>query len=219
MILLATVALVGLLAVVAAALARTVARPVRELVEATGQIAAGDYGTRLQPRTEDEVAELVHGFNTMASALARQRADIERRRDYIEALLRHATIGVISLDSRGCIVTLNPAAGELLASAAGRLGVGAELRRALAGSQEFEPLARALSSARSGVPVEVDLVRDPVPRRFRGVRVELSKADGQSFGTLILLEDVTEQMRSNQLAAWAESLATVSRTAAAPVKM
>ena len=210
MILLATVALVGLLAVVAALLARTVARPVRELVEATGQIAAGDYGTRLQARTEDEVAELVHGFNTMASALARQRADIERRRDYIEALLRHATIGVLSLDSRGCIVTLNPAAGELLASAAGRLEVGAELDRALAGSQEFEPLARALSSARSGVPVDVDLARDPEPRRFRSVRVELSRADGESFGTLILLEDVTEQMRSNQLAAWAEMARSIA---------
>jgi two-component system nitrogen regulation sensor histidine kinase NtrY len=210
MILLATVALVGLLAVVAAGLARTVARPVRELVEATGQIAAGDYGTRLEPRTEDEVAELVHGFNTMAAALARQRADIERRRDYIETLLRHATIGVISLDSRGCIVTLNPAAGELLASAAGRLEVGAELGRALAGSQEFEPLARALSAAQSGVPVDVDLVRDPEPRRFRGVRVELSKADGESFGTLILLEDVTEQMRANQLAAWAEMARSIA---------
>jgi signal transduction histidine kinase/HAMP domain-containing protein len=201
MILLATVALVGLLAVAGAALARTVARPVRDLVEATGQIAAGDYATRLVPETEDEVAELVHGFNTMAAALARQRADLERRRDYIETLLRHATTGVVSLDTAGRVVTLNPAAAELLSSTP--LQMGSDLAAVLAAAKETEALARGLDRARSGEPVDVDLPVDP-PRRLRGVRVELRKTDGERFGTLILLEDVTELMRSNQLAAWAE---------------
>jgi signal transduction histidine kinase len=201
MTLLATVALVGLLAVAAALLARTVARPVRDLVAATGEIAAGDYATRLEPATEDEVAELVHGFNAMASALARQRADLERRRDYIETLLRHATIGVISLDADHRVVTLNPAATELLPSV--RLHVGDDLNAVLAASGEFEPLARGLGEARAGEPVDVDLAGDE-PRRLRAVRVELRKTDGESFGTLILLEDVTDLMRSNQLAAWAE---------------
>jgi signal transduction histidine kinase len=201
MILLATVALVGLLAVAAALLARTVARPVRDLVAATAEIAAGDYATRLEPATEDEVAELVHGFNTMASALARQRADLERRRDYIETLLRHAPTGVISLDAGNRVVTLNPAATELLPSV--RLQVGDDLNAVLADSREFEPLSRGLREARAGEPVDVDLVGDE-PRRLRGVRVELRKTDGERFGTLILLEDVTDLMRSNQLAAWAE---------------
>jgi signal transduction histidine kinase len=199
MILLATVALVGLLAVAAAILARTVARPVRDLVAATGQIAAGDYATRLVPKTQDEVAELVDGFNTMAAALARQRADIERRRDYIETLLRHATTGVVSLDTEGRVVTINPAANALLPTT---LGVGANLEQALS-DETTAPLARSLIAARSGEPVDVDLSGDR-PRRLRGVRVELLNADGQRFGTLILLEDVTELMRSNQLAAWAE---------------
>jgi signal transduction histidine kinase len=201
MIMLATVALVGMLAVAAAVLARTVARPVRDLVEATGQIAAGHYATRLEPKTEDEVADLVHGFNTMASALAHQRADLERRRDYIETLLRHATTGVISLDTEDRVVTLNPAANELLLAA--RPQVGDDFGRVLADSKELEPLAQGLRETRSGVPVDIDLVGDE-PRRVRGVRVELRKADGERFGTLILLEDITELMRSNQLAAWAE---------------
>jgi two-component system nitrogen regulation sensor histidine kinase NtrY len=201
MTLLATVALVGLLAVTAALLARTVARPVRDLVAATGRIAAGDYGTRLEPETEDEIAELVGGFNTMAAALGRQRADIERRRDYIETLLLHATIGVVSLDTEGRVVTLNPAATELLQAAAPR--VGDVFHHVLSESKESEPLGRELARARSGEPVDVDLPGD-VARRLRGVRVELRRADGESFGTLILLEDITELMRSNQLAAWAE---------------
>ncbi len=201
MILLATVALVGLLAVAAGLLARTVARPVRDLVEATGRIAAGDYGARLSPRTEDEVAELVHGFNAMAAALAHQRADLERRRDYIETLVRHATTGVISLDTSGRVVTLNPAAQALLEGAP--LAIGAAFGDALAATTRFAPLARALDAARPGEPVDADLAADE-PRRLRGVRVNLANVDGECFGTLILIEDVTELMRSNQLAAWAE---------------
>lgn len=204
-ILLSTVALMGLLAVAAAFLARTVARPVRELVEATGQIAAGRYSARLKPRTRDEVAELVRGFNAMASALAQQREDLERRRDYMEALLQHATTGVISVDPRGRIVTLNPAAGALLAGT-NDLRVGVELRQALSGSPELKPLARALDSAipSRGWPLEVDLQRAGTARRLRLVRVELHDPSGQAFGELILLDDVTDMMRSNQLAAWAE---------------
>jgi signal transduction histidine kinase len=203
MILLVTVALVGLLAGAAALLARTVARPVRELVGATDRIAAGDYAARLEPKTRDEIAELVRGFNAMASALARQRADLERRRDYTETLLRHATTAVLSLDAAGRLVTLNPAATGLLAPCA-PLRPGADLLAALEGCPELAPLGRILRAAPTGEPLEVDLIRDHAARRHRAVRVELPRVSGESFGTLILLDDVTELMRSNQLAAWAE---------------
>jgi two-component system nitrogen regulation sensor histidine kinase NtrY len=57
---------------------------------------------------------------------------------------------------------------------------------------------------RKGEPTEVDFERDRVPYRFRLVRVNLPDPSGGSLGSLILLDDVTELMRSNQLAAWAE---------------
>ncbi len=205
MILLATVALAGLLAVAASLLAGSVARPVRELVEATTRIAGGSYATRLEPRTRDEVAALVRGFNTMAAALGQQRADLERRRDYIETLLRHATTGVVSLDPRGRIVTLNPAAGRLLGGGPG-LAVGAELVPVLRSSAELQPLAAALDAdeSRGADGVEVDLQRGQEPRRLHLVRVELRGAAGDTVGTMLLIDDVTDLMRGNQLAAWAE---------------
>jgi signal transduction histidine kinase len=206
MLLLATVLLVGLLTLAAALLAGTVARPVRELVDATGRIAAGDYDARLRTRTRDEVADLVRGFNSMAASLAEQRADLERRKDYMETLLRHATTGVVSTDPEGKVVTLNPAARELLAPAAGSLREGVALAGALSESRELRPLAEALARGGGhGEPEEVDLDTDAQPRRFRVVRVELPGPPGSgTVGSLILFDDVTELMRSNQLAAWAE---------------
>jgi two-component system nitrogen regulation sensor histidine kinase NtrY len=50
----------------------------------------------------------------------------------------------------------------------------------------------------------VDLVLDGKPLRYRMVRVDLPEPGGDSVGRLILLDDVTELMHSNRLAAWAE---------------
>jgi signal transduction histidine kinase len=206
MLLLSTVLLGSLLAFVAAAVARSVARPVRELVGATGRIAAGDYATRLATRTHDEVADLVRGFNSMASSLATQRADLERRREYTERLLQHATTGVVSVSPDGRMVTLNPAARQLLATAHGRPAIGERLMDYLERSAELEPMRSLFSrpALPAGEPDEVDLDRRDGPRRLRVVVVDLPDPSGGSVGKLILLDDVTELMRSNQLAAWAE---------------
>jgi len=206
MILLSTVLLASLLAVVAAFVARTVARPLRELVGATARIAAGDYDTRLEARTRDEVADLVGGFNSMASSLATQRSDLERRRDYMERLLQHATTGVISVDPDDVVVTLNPAARALLRDGAAHVRIGETLTGTLERSDGLRPLAELISLPlrHPGEPEEIDLEREGAPRRLRVVRIDLPDPAGGSVGRLVLLDDVTELMRSNQLAAWAE---------------
>jgi nitrogen fixation/metabolism regulation signal transduction histidine kinase len=205
LILLSTLSIVGTLALAGAWLARAVARPVRELVAATGSIGAGDYETRLAAGTDDELGDLVRGFNTMASALSRQRADLERRREYMERLLRYATTGVLSTDTEGRVVTVNPAARSLLQETGAKLAPGQQLVESLKRTTGLEPLAHALgaSVARSGESIEVDLEHGE-PRRLRFVRVVLRDPAGGAAGSLILLDDVTDLMRSNQLAAWAE---------------
>jgi nitrogen fixation/metabolism regulation signal transduction histidine kinase len=142
----------------------------------------------------------------MASALAQQRADLEARREYMERLLRYATTGVISTDTTGRLVTMNPAAHELLSADVHQLRVGTDLIAALEQSDELAPLARALREAgdRRGESVDVDLEHGGKPRRLRFVRINLREASGRLAGTLILVDDVTELMRSNQLEAWAE---------------
>jgi signal transduction histidine kinase/HAMP domain-containing protein len=206
MLVLVSVLFAALVAAAGALLARTVTEPVRELVEATGRIATGDYGARIEARTRDEVAELVRSFHGMGAALAEQRADLERRRDYMEALLRHASAGVVSTDAAGAIVTLNPAAATLLASPAGAPAPGEPLVAAVARNPDLAPVAAVLERRprRDGEPEDVDLHVGGKPRRLRLVRASLPDPTGGLPGTLTLVDDVTELMRSNQLAAWAE---------------
>lgn len=85
--LLPSVLLVGLLvmlpaSLLAIALARSISRPVAALTEATGRMAAGDYGVRvpLEAQGEGELAVLGRAFNHMAERV--QEADA-RQRDFV----------------------------------------------------------------------------------------------------------------------------------------
>ena len=206
MLLLLTTALVVLLAASAAVIARSVAEPVRKLADASRRIAGGDYQTRLPASSRDEVGSLVEDFNRMAGALADQRADLIRRRDYIEALLQHATTGVVSTQADERIVTINPAAQTLLSGDGVPLRPGEMLVDALTRREILRPLARALSdpAIEAAAPIEVDVQGDDGPLRLRVVRVPLPDPAGGKAGSLVLLDDVTSLMKSNQLAAWAE---------------
>ena len=72
-------ALATLLAVLAA---RSVARPVGELSTAAEQLAAGNFGQRVEVRGEDEVASLATSFNVMADQLEAtlESLSVERER-------------------------------------------------------------------------------------------------------------------------------------------
>jgi signal transduction histidine kinase len=204
-LLITTAGLVALLAFAAAAMAQAVSRPVRALVEASERLARGDYSARASTPARDELRELVHGFNTMADALERQRADLEQRREYIETLLGHATTGIASIDSADLLVTVNPAMDRVLGLAEGslkpgepwtprleKLGLDPKLRRRLAGSTG--PWLEA---------EELELDHGAERRRLRLVQVQLPAAGGPGH-RMILIDDLTDVMRSNQLSAWAE---------------
>ena len=154
----------------------------------------------------DILAQLRQDDSGTVGRFAVSRAYANWGRDYMEALLRHATTGVLSTDAGGRLVTINPAALSLLEGPSGPPRTGELLAEAVARGPELAPVAAALArrAAFSGEAVDVDLVRGGQARRLRVVRVELPDPDGGPPGTLVLLEDVTDLMRSNQLAAWAE---------------
>jgi signal transduction histidine kinase len=198
------VMLVGLPAV-AQHLARRISDPVAELARATGRIAAGDYETRVQAPGRDETAMLIEAFNRMAASLKDQREDLRRRRDYIEKILLNATTGVISTDADGRVVTINPAARLLL-----RLDrpepEGILLDDLVAARGDLAPLREALARSAPGRERawQVAIPGSAGPRTLRIVSLPFREAPEKSPGRILLLEDLTETVRSSRLEAWAE---------------
>jgi len=75
------VALSTLLAALATfPLARGLLAPVKRLVEGTHQLAAGDFTTRVDTRSQDELGKLAQDFNQLASTLEKNQ---QMRRDFM----------------------------------------------------------------------------------------------------------------------------------------
>src|SRR6202521_5452961 len=105
-------------------LSKQVTVPIQALAEATQEIIAGNFETRVNVQAQDELETLVRSFNRMTEQLgdSRRQIDIftqnlqqavqelERRRTLMETILENIPTGVISVDENEVIRRLNPAA-------------------------------------------------------------------------------------------------------------
>jgi len=62
-------------------LARSIARPVREVAHGAARLAGGDLTTRLEPHGAGEVEELTNAFNRMAERLEASRRELEEQNE------------------------------------------------------------------------------------------------------------------------------------------
>jgi len=113
--------------VLAALVARRIARPVRELADGAVAISRGELNQQIVPPSADEIGQLAIAFNHMASQLFQQRTALETAhadlrshfeeladlKSYTDSILESLTSGIITVDLDGRVVTMNTAA-ELL---------------------------------------------------------------------------------------------------------
>ena len=120
---LSIVLLVSLFTAVYAAFrsARRMVAPLRDLSEGTKAVASGDYETQLPGAAQDEIGFLVASFNEMTRQLKRAHDEtrksqhlVESQRAYLETVLRRLSTGVLTLDGKQRLVTVNRAATEIL---------------------------------------------------------------------------------------------------------
>ncbi len=95
--------------------------PLSALAESTRAIAKGDF-TKLNPvKSRDEFGVLTQAFNTMTRQLAgaseivgRKQQELEHANAYLESILGNLTSGVIALDERLYVKTINKNAEDML---------------------------------------------------------------------------------------------------------
>jgi len=106
----ATLATGLLAAILAIWIANRTTRPLRELIQAADQMAAGKLDKRLIPNTHDEIGNLTHSFNEMAAQLSAEIKALNAERGRIIAVLNTMNDGVIIVDAENSIQLVNPAA-------------------------------------------------------------------------------------------------------------
>jgi two-component system nitrogen regulation sensor histidine kinase NtrY len=196
-------------------LAKQVTVPIQALAEATREIAAGRFDTRVEVQAQDELGTLVRSFNEMTAQLAdsRQQIDeftrhlqqavqeLDRRRTLIETVLENIPTAVLSLDASGKLLRINTAARHIFGERARE----ADTLQALVGeemSRDIQHLIRR--SSRMGTASKELAI--PLGGRLLHAAVTVSPLGPRrtNSGYVVVVDDLTELLRAQKVAAWQE---------------
>jgi two-component system nitrogen regulation sensor histidine kinase NtrY len=200
-------------------LAKRITGPVGELVEATERIMAGDLDHPVSGPAVDELAQLVSSFNRMTAKLKESQdrleasrfdletknRELDRRRRYMETVLENIATGIVSFDREGFVTRLNQSALRLLDLDPGL--VGRHYRDVFRGEAlgPFRKLLDAMAVA-EGRPLEEELDITLADRELHlSVCITtISGAEAEPSGLLMVLDDLSQLLRAQKVAAWRE---------------
>jgi nitrogen fixation/metabolism regulation signal transduction histidine kinase len=176
-----------------AAIAQELLRPGVELLRER------DFGSHLLPVGHPEADALAELFNRMSDRLREERLRLEEQNFLLDRVLAASPVGVLTLDHDGRVALLNEAAAKLLRAAPAGTAVGESLA-SLPG-----PLARELVTLGAG---ESRLVPLEGRRRLKCYRGQFfDRGFPRSF---YLLEEVTEELRTSEKAAYEQLVRMIS---------
>jgi two-component system nitrogen regulation sensor histidine kinase NtrY len=201
-------------------LARRVTVPIQALAEGTRRISGGDLSHRVEVEADDELGVLVDSFNRMTGELQSSKDQLERshrdltdsyarldaERALIAAVLENVAAGVVSIDSQGRIFTCNGAALNMLRQREADV-VGRHFEEAWSDPDRSRLAAAARELARKGGQgsVEVHLTVGGEWKTFELKGTALRDQTGKIQGGVLVIEDLTELIKAQQLAAWNEA--------------
>ncbi len=172
--------------------ARRVTMPLTELAAATEAIAGGDYKSRVEAYSNDELGDLARSFNTMGAALERSSSIMRADRNKLTAILSSMAEGVVAVDRDERVVHMNRVAGRMM---------GLNPQEALGKSiWELTRIPELLEALREILRREelvhrgVHLV-GPQDRIFELNGTPLDAGGGMVAGAVLVLEDITQLRR------------------------
>ena len=201
-------------------LSRVITTPIQQLADGTRRVAGGDLDFEIAVQAQDEIGLLVDSFNRMtrdlkSNKLELERAygelqrftlELERRRNLIATILETIGTGVIAIDPRGIIAACNRSAQELLG-----------LPRDVAG-KEFVDVVRAPALSPLREAIDAPLRADGAPGEGRVVvaaggqlrtlfvtSVPLRDPRFTDLGRLVVVDDLTQLVKAQRVAAWREA--------------
>jgi two-component system nitrogen regulation sensor histidine kinase NtrY len=194
-------------------LAKGITIPIQQLAEGTEKVASGDLDFYIDIAAKDEIGKLVNSFNKMThdlraskDQLEKTNIDLERRKEYMEIILKSIAAGVISIDKEGNISTINKSAERMLGIEGDKV-LGKRYREVL--DPEYREVAkewiREINSTRK------DTIEKQVAVNSKGqtltllVHITVLRSETGSFiGIVAIFDDLTQLVKAQRVAAWRE---------------
>jgi len=178
--------------------------PIRQIQKAANRVAQGDFHTKVDIKTNDEIGDLAKSFNRMAYQLKETIHALSTEKEKLSNILKSMGDGVITLNKKGEIIVTNPPARRLL--------------------NTWE------EATTNELPVSLKEMLDDVIRKAR-ISVKDILINGRSYsvvmtplysedaikGTVTLLRDVTYERKLDKLRK--DFLANVSHELRTPLSM
>ncbi len=95
-------------------LLKKITQPMRQLIDAADSVRQGDYATRVNVQTHDEIGELASTFNLMAVRLEENIRDLNIEKEQLAGVLRSMSDAMITFDREGRVQLTNPGGDRLL---------------------------------------------------------------------------------------------------------
>jgi two-component system phosphate regulon sensor histidine kinase PhoR len=191
------IALGGLLIAILAAgisllISRRITRPIVAMKKSAGHFADGDFSHRLAAPDSEEMAGLAEALNQMASQLDNRIKTIINQRNELETVLSSMREGVVAVDNKERIISMNQAAAVLFECD--------PVKSQDKNIQEVVrnlPLQQFIRKAISGrEPEEDDIVLYQNGERILNLKSSpLLDANKEQIGTLVVYNDVTQLRR------------------------
>lgn len=203
-------------------LSKELTAPIQGLAQGTERIAEGDLSVRLEDRSSDEFSVLVQSFNRMAEDLEQGQArlteaneqlharnlELDKRGQYMAAVLDNIAAGVVSLDKQGRITTVNKTAAAVLGAEPAKL-LGRRPDELL--PEPFRGQTSRIISLLDRMPEgrwehQFDLTLRGEEKKLLVTIVGLSAPpdDEEGQGAVAVFEDLTELEKMQRMAAWRE---------------
>ncbi len=183
-------------------------RPIRLLISAADNVAAGDMEIFVPVRAKDgDIGQLSKTFNYMVSELKSRRNEliavrdqIDERRRFSEAVLSGVTAGVAGIDDNGDITIINRSM-ETMFDICSEEVIGHSLLSLSAEIWQVFQFARSLERKNHREQVTLSVAGQ---ERVCNVQITMEEDDGQGQSWVLTIDDITDLVAAQRTSAWAD---------------
>lgn len=187
LVLSAAVASILVLTALSLVLSKTISKPLIQMKKVAEEIARGEFGTKVEVKSQDEVGTLANAINYMSEALNKNINMLDQEKKQLQNILISMTDGVITFDAESHISMANPQAIEMIPD----LVQNDELQVA----KMLEPLVKKATENSEFISEEVK-----IDGKIITVKVTpLVSDEGMLQGALAVLQDVTRERKQEDL--------------------
>lgn len=187
--------------------ANAIATPISAIISVADRVRSGDHATRVgQIHDQGEIGQLAASFDRMLDEMNRNRQELveaniqlDKRREFTEAVLAGVSSGVIGIDHDQIITLPNLAALKLLKLNT-QLVIGKKLTDV---APEFSELLDRAASATRVPEVNVEINRNGI-NLILLTRITREMIGGRVVGYVVTFEDISALMDAQRKATWAD---------------